>query len=168
MRVLMAIALWMLCWLPVQAGTVLPDSDATVRLEHTSIRETLPGQSISSAYFVIVNPYKYNLELVGASSPQSPRVEIHEHRHDNGMMQMRKLESVTVPAQGRLVFESGGLHLMLMDLPQPLRVGENVSLTLHFSAGETGAPLSIEAMVPVKNIRDTLQRPDDGHAHHMH
>ena len=38
-----------------------------------------------------------------------------------GIMQMRELLSVDVPAKGRVRFEPGGLHVMLVDLLRPLK-----------------------------------------------
>src|SRR5690606_7182859 len=99
-----------------------------------------------------------DIVLVAAGSDRSPRVEFHEHRHENGMMQMRKLESVTLPAGGQRVFETGGLHLMLLDLPAPLKAGEDVAITLTSATG--GA---VTVIMPVQRLQQTMQP-----AHHHH
>ncbi|HEY9036068.1 MAG TPA: copper chaperone PCu(A)C [Pseudomonadales bacterium] len=150
-------SLW-LCLLLCVSGVAA--ADAVVRVESPQVRETLPAQTVSSAYLTVINDGAADAVLIAASSDRSPRVEIHEHRHDNGMMQMRKLESVVVPAQGRLVFETGGLHLMLLDLPAPLRVGESVTLTLQF---QDGSQVTVSA--PVNSLQQTLQAPAPKHHH---
>ncbi len=141
--------------------SALAYSDSLLRVESPRVRETLPAQSVSSAYFTVVNDSAEDRELVAASSDRSPRVEIHEHRHDNGMMQMRKLESVSVSAGGQRVFETGGLHLMLLDLPQPLKAGESVSVILRFADGS-----ELSVLFPVQTLQQTLQTPDHSHHHH--
>lgn len=153
----------MKCWAMVLLAclSVSAYGDSLLAVESPRVRETLPAQSVSSAYFVVVNGGAEDAVLVSARSDRAPRVEIHEHRHENGMMQMRKLESITVPAQGRLVFETGGLHLMLLDLPVPLKAGETVPVTLRFASG-----IEVDAVFPVQTLQQTLQAPD--HAHHHH
>jgi copper(I)-binding protein len=47
-------------------------------------------------------------------------------------MQMRAAPSVDIPAGGRVVFEPGGLHVMLLDLAKPLQEGQRLPLTLIF------------------------------------
>jgi copper(I)-binding protein len=56
---------------------------------------------------------------------------------DNGMMRMRQIRGIDVPAQGRVALAPGGLHLMLFDLPAPLSVGTPVRLTLLLADGAT-------------------------------
>jgi copper(I)-binding protein len=54
-----------------------------------------------------------------------------------GMMTMREVESVAIPAGGTVAFEPGGYHVMLMDLAEPLEAGTTVEVTLTFAnAGE--------------------------------
>ena len=149
-------------WLLMCAALCAPvflNAESLIGVESPRVRETLPAQSVSSAYLTVVNRNEYDVILTGAASDRSPRVEIHEHRHENGMMKMRKLESIVVPAQGSLVFETGGLHLMLFDLPAPLKVGEAVSLELQFGDGNG---VTVEA--PVQGLQQTLQAPT--HSHH--
>jgi periplasmic copper chaperone A len=70
-------------------------------------------------------------------------------------MRMRPVTSVEVPAQGRVRFQPGGLHVMLIDLTQPLKEGQRSPLTLHAGSvrveavvqglGATAAPSQREA-----------------------
>jgi len=137
-------------------------SELSVHVMSPRVRETLPAQTVASAYFTVMNHGDKDVLLVSARSDRSPRVEIHEHRHDNGMMQMRKLESLVIPAHGQQVFQSGGLHLMLMDLPAPLKAGETVSVVLQFGDGA-----ELELLLPVQTLQETLQpAPAAGHMHH--
>ncbi|MFN3219437.1 MAG: copper chaperone PCu(A)C [Acidimicrobiales bacterium] len=45
-------------------------------------------------------------------------------------MTMQQVPSVEVPAGGTVVFEPGGYHVMLLELPDPLETGEEFDVTL--------------------------------------
>ena len=50
----------------------------------------------------------------------------------NGVMSMKMQKSVPVPAQQEVIFKPGGLHVMLFNLKQDLKVGDTMTLTLNF------------------------------------
>ena len=54
---------------------------------------------------------------------------------DGGMMKMRAVPSLEIRSGGRLELKPNGYHLMLLDLKQPLKVGEKFPLTLTFKRG---------------------------------
>ncbi len=83
--------------------------------------------------------------LIGFSSPACAHGELHTHIHDNGMMRMRQVEAIDIPAGGTAVLEPGGFHLMFIDLVQPLSEGESVPVTLMFEQAGT-----VEMSLPVK------------------
>ena len=58
-------------------------------------------------------------------------------------MTMQQVDSVDIPAGGSVAFEPGGLHVMLLDLPDPLEIGETFDLTLTTADG-------VEIIVPVE------------------
>jgi len=45
-------------------------------------------------------------------------------------MEMRQLESLELPAKQTVKLEPGGLHIMLLDLKNPLKSGDKVPLRL--------------------------------------
>ncbi len=84
--------------------------------------------------------------LVGFSSPACLAGELHTHIHDNGMMRMRQVEAIDVPAGGSVVLEPGGFHLMCIGLVEPLVEGQNIPVTLTFeNAGEVQLTLPVKA-----------------------
>ena len=103
------------------------------------VREPPGGHPIAAAYMVIVNNSDAATALVSAQSSVVERVEIHSMTHEDGQMRMRQVEQVLLPAGGRVVLESGGLHLMLMGLSNPLRAGDSIDLTLRFADGSVRA-----------------------------
>jgi len=50
----------------------------------------------------------------------------------NGVMSMKMQKSVPAPAQQEVIFKPGGLHVMLFNLKQDLKVGDTITLTLNF------------------------------------
>ena len=99
------------------------------------VREPPGGHPIAAAYMVIVNNSDAATALVSAQSSVVERVEIHSMTHEDGQMRMRQVEQVLLPAGGRVVLESGGLHLMLIGLSNLPRAGDSIDLTLHFADG---------------------------------
>ncbi len=92
-------------------------------------------------------------KLVAASSPLSQRLELHSHTMDNGVMKMRPVEKIDVPANAMTMLKSGGYHIMVFDVNKLPEKGSTVPLTLSFEkAGE----------VKVKAI---VGEPGDKHGH---
>ncbi len=91
-------------------------------------RATAPGQGSAAVYLRITS--QQQASIVAVSSPAADSAEMHSMTHDNGMMKMRKLEALPLPAKQEVVLGSGGNHLMLTGLKQPLKAGSSVPLTL--------------------------------------
>lgn len=84
--------------------------------------------------------------LIGFTSPNCTQPELHTHIHDNGMMKMRRVEAIDIPAGGEALLKPGGLHLMLIGLTTPLTEGATVPVTLIFEqAGEVPLSLPVKA-----------------------
>lgn len=99
-----------------------------------------------AAYFQVDNGGGKAARIVSARSPIAERAEFHTHETEGGVMKMRHLQSVEVPAQGGVSFEPGGLHVMLVGLKEPLVAGESFPLTLGFQeAGEIEVKVEITA-----------------------
>ena len=101
-------------------------------VDNAYIRGLLPGLEVTAAFFSLNNKTPITCELHGAETPVASSIEMHTHSHQQGVMQMRQLQSITVPAGEAVIFEPGGFHLMLFGVKQPLVVGEYYPLTLFF------------------------------------
>jgi periplasmic copper chaperone A len=55
----------------------------------------------------------------------------------SGAMTMQPVDSVPLPAGEPVSFAPGGYHLMLLDLAEPLTVGETIEITLTFEKAGT-------------------------------
>lgn len=93
-------------------------------------RATVPGQSGSAAYFTIRNAGGED-KLLTVSSPGAD-ASLHSTSMDNGVMRMRPLQALDIPANGTVELKPGGTHVMLMGLKQPLQAGSALELDLKF------------------------------------
>jgi len=121
-----------------------------VRIEQAWARATVPGQEVGAAYMQLTSAA--DLELVKAESPAAGTLEIHMMRMQDGVMEMRMLETLHLPAGKTVKLEPGGFHLMLIDLKEPLKDGGKVGVTLHFknARGETSTQ---QVDIPVRKKR---------------
>ena len=63
-------------------------------------------------------------------------------------MEMRQLESLELPAKQTVKLEPGGLHIMLLDLKNPLKLGDKVPLRLTLQrAGHSKTVVEVQAEV---------------------
>jgi len=106
-------------------------------------RETPPMARVGIAYLTITSLGEAD-RLVGYSTPACNRPELHTHIENDGIMQMRQVEAVEVPAGGVAELKPGGLHLMMIDLNQRLEEGATVDITLVFeNAGEVAVTVPV-------------------------
>lgn len=100
----------------------------------------------AAAYMKIHNMGEAADKIVAVSSPLAERVELHTHTMDNGVMRMRKVEAITLPAKGHTELKPGGLHLMIFGLKREIKKGEMLPLKLTLEgAGEIEIMASVGA-----------------------
>ena len=107
-------------------------------------RATLPEQTSSAAYFTIRNTGGADTLLTISS--QSGAASLHSTSMDNGVMRMRPLARLDVPANGTVELKPGGTHVMLMGLKSSLTPGSTIDLDLKFEkSGERHVTAKIRA-----------------------
>ena len=104
------------------------------------------GASMMAGYMKLENQGKAD-RLLSASSEVSEALELHQHVHDNGVMRMRKIDSIALPAKETIELKPQGLHLMFIRLKKPLVEGERFTVTLHF---EKAGKVPVEFVVDSK------------------
>lgn len=90
------------------------------------VQATVPGQPVAGAYMTLRSPVASR--LVAVSSNVSKNADVHSMSMDNGVMRMRHVESLDLPAHKAVTLAPGGLHLMLAGLAQPLKPGDVVEI----------------------------------------
>lgn len=111
----------------IHAGSANPPA----RVSGAWVRATVPAQTASGAFLQITSPYP--ARLVEVASDAAERVEIHSMTMDQGVMRMRQVKEVELPAKTPVKFSPGGFHLMLMGLKKTLKPGDEVNLSLTVS-----------------------------------
>lgn len=117
-----------------------------VEISGAVIGETPPGQTVAGAHFTITNNNGVDCVLTGAASDVSPRVELHGHSHQDGVMRMRPLASLPVAGGATLDSRTQGFHLMLHDLDDGVTAGETLDIRLDFGdCGMVAVPFRVQS-----------------------
>jgi copper(I)-binding protein len=87
------------------------------------------------AYLTIQSPTPDR--LVAASTPVAKSAELHTMSMSGGVMQMRSVPGIDIPAGQPVSLKPGGEHIMLMGLDHALREGQHFPLTLTFEKAGT-------------------------------
>ena len=107
--------------------------------------------AMAAGYLVIENGGGTADELTSVTSDLAQDVTVHKTTGQS----MREVAGLKVPADGELVLESGGNHLMFENLKRKPKEGETVSLRLNFTKSE-----AITVEMPVKSA---TYQPTSGH-----
>jgi copper(I)-binding protein len=83
----------------------------------------------------LVNVAPEDLTLVSIESTAFDKVEMHEMATVDGLMKMKKIVDLVIPANGQVRFTPGGRHLMLLGPKERPTAGQVVELTLVFESG---------------------------------
>ena len=72
-----------------------------------------PNKESPSAGYFVAHGGDAGVQIRGVLTAYAVRVEMHESVMDKGVMTMKPIDSVDVPAKGEVAFAPGGKHLML-------------------------------------------------------
>ncbi|WP_330282837.1 copper chaperone PCu(A)C [Streptomyces sp. NBC_00588] len=125
--------------------------DAKPELSVSSSYMPQPVSDMAAGFVTITNDGGAKDELTSVTSDAAGSVTVHRTVGQS----MEQVKSLDIPAHGRLVFQSGGNHLMFENLKQKPKQGQKVSVELHFA--ESG-PIRVE--MPVKSA---TYNPANGH-----
>jgi len=127
-------------------------------------RATVQGQKATGAFMKITA--KDNAKLVGASSPVTGVVEVHEMKMDKDIMKMAALPNgLDLPAGKAVELKPGGYHVMLMDLKAPLAKDSTIPLTLTVQDAK-GVKSTVELKLLVGMQAPAM--PSHDHSTHKH
>jgi len=131
---------------------------------HDAYARTSTAMSQSGAAFMIIHNHSdTDCHISGVRSDVAERTELHTHTEDaQGVMRMVEVvEGFALPADGEVVLERGGNHVMFLGLNQTLTQDDVIDVTFVFA---DGAESTVEVTV------DSERQPDaHGHSHgHSH
>ncbi|MFZ5523013.1 MAG: copper chaperone PCu(A)C [Pseudomonadota bacterium] len=136
-----------------------------IQIEGAWLRATAPGQDAASVDLSITS--KQPAILLGVSSTASRAVEMHSMTHREGMMKMREVEAIELPAGKRVSLGESGYHLMLVGLKVPLKAGDKIPLTLTIKL-TNNRTVKVKAVAEVKPLTATKAPSQQGEHEHMH
>ncbi len=138
-------------------------------------RAMVPRATTSAVYMTLINRSVHDKVLEKAETPVAGLVQIHTSETDaSGTMRMRAVPGVVIEGGKGVEFAPGGVHIMLMQVGEPLQEGAEMPLTLIFKDGT-----KMNVRVPVKPINfqpesmagdapPMSDMHDHGHDHHHH
>lgn len=144
----------------VAAMLAAPACAADLEVSNPWIRGTVAGQKATGAFMDLNS--RSGATLVGAASPVAGVVEVHEMSMDGGVMKMRAIPKLEVPAGKAVALKPGGYHVMLMDLKKPLTKGDMVPVSLKL-LGKDGKTETVEIKAEVRDLTASMPA---GHDHH--
>ena len=122
---------------------------AEVTITDAWVRGTVPAQTSTGAYMKIKSTE--DAKIVAASSPAAKIVEIHEMAMANGVMEMKAVPALMLPAGKAVELKSGGYHVMMMELAKPLKAGDKVPITFTVE-GKDGRKTAVEVKADVRPL----------------
>jgi copper(I)-binding protein len=138
---LAALGAGFILFLAVAAGASAQGSD--VQIKEPWARATPGGAQTAAAYATIVSAA--GDRLIGAATPVAQKADLHEMAMDGGVMKMRAVDGIDLPAGKPVTLKPGGYHIMLTGLNQPLKEGQSFALTLIFEkAGKQDVTVTVQ------------------------
>lgn len=146
MRTLSIAVLAALLALTASAAQAQDYTIGSIRISKVWTREVPGGAKVAGAYMTITNTGSAPDTLIGGSASIAGAFEVHEMSMTDGIMRMRQLTPGLVIKPGEtVVLKPGAIHIMLMDLKQPPKVGRTISGTLVFEkAGKVDITYKVE------------------------
>jgi len=132
-----------------------------VKVESAWARATVQGQKATGAFMKLTAPQA--TRLVSVSTPVAGVAEIHEMKMDGGVMKMRAVPVLDLPANQPVELKPGSYHLMLMDLKAPLMKDSSVALTLVFKDAK-----GVESKQQISVLVNTGMSAEHSHGQHQH
>lgn len=149
------------CLIVMSQLVVAGSAGEMVMVDDPYVRAVPPGQPNSASFMSLHNMSDKDIALVGASSSAAEVVELHTHTMEDGMMRMRRVEQIDLPAGEVTSLKPGGLHVMLIGLKQKLVPGEKIGLSLSFDDGS-----ELKVVAPVRKLRMQMKPSDQSeHSH---
>jgi len=147
-----------LCW-NASAGA------GDIQIEAAWARATAPGQGAASVDLTITS--KQAATLTGVASNVAQSVEMHSMTYQDGVMKMRRVKAIALPAGKAMNLGESGYHLMLVGLKAPFAAGESIPLTLAIKLpGKRMVQVEIKVEVkPLTTLKPAARTDEHEHQH---
>ncbi len=135
MNLKLTIATTLLCL--ASAAQAADYKAGSIEVKQVWSRETPPTAQVGGGFMTLNNSGKSDDALVAIKAGVSGKVELHTHTMEDGVMKMREVPKIVVPAGGKTELKPGSFHVMFIDMKAPFKAGDKFPATLVFEkAGE--------------------------------
>lgn len=118
---------------------------ADISVADAWVRPTIGQATVTAGYLSILNSGLESDRLIAVEADGVAKTEVHRtSMAENGVMRMRPVNGLDIPAGENVTFKQGADHLMLMGVATPLKDGDEISLTLRF---ERSGAIQVNAVV---------------------
>ncbi len=124
------LALFLLTLSSANAADTATVGDITVSKAWS--RASTGAKRPGGSFLTIVNNGSAADRLIAAETPAAGKSELHNHIMEDGMMKMRHVMAVDIPAGGMTMLKPGSFHVMMFDLKDLLKEGDMFPMTLTF------------------------------------
>jgi hypothetical protein len=123
----------------------------TLEIKHPYARATAAGAKVGGGFMIINNSGTQPDKLLSITEAIfAGKVEVHETKMINNVMEMRELkQGLVIPANGKVELKPGAYHVMFMDLKEPLTKGKKYKAKLNFEKAG-----SVEVEFYAEDIKD--------------
>lgn len=115
----------------------LPAAAESLQITEAWIKNLPMAVPVRAGYMHISNNQNTEITIVSLQSKSFESIEIHQSMEVNGMMGMRPVDALSIPAGGSLELAPGGFHLMMMNPQEELVPGQKVTVTLYYQNQNT-------------------------------
>ncbi|SEQ27020.1 hypothetical protein SAMN04488038_10595 [Solimonas aquatica] len=134
---------------PPPAAEAAVASQGAISAQAPWVRAAPPGASVTAGYLKLRNDGDQAVQVIAVHSEAAGETMMHSMATENGLMQMRMLERLEIPAHGSVALAPGGTHLMLMGLKQALSAGDEVTVSFRLDNGqELSVPFPVRETAP--------------------
>jgi periplasmic copper chaperone A len=129
------------------------------------VGESVPGQTTATIQLNLTTVKA--VKLISASSTLAEAIEFHSLMKQKGVIKRHVVPSLHIPEHSTTTFGANGLFLMMTGLKQPLKIGDQVPLTLQYVFPDKQVK-TINAIVEVKPMELSYKHygPQEVYDHH--
>lgn len=131
----MALRALLLITCSIMANHSIASNEVTI--SDAWVRATPPGKMMTAGYASIKNGGRGAITIVGISSAIAGHASLHETRIDRDRSTMRPVKRLSIDAGEQVSLQPGGLHIMLMNLSEPLSEGQSIDICLELENNES-------------------------------
>lgn len=110
---------------------ILNSFSPKINIENAWVRPAGKGMN-SALYFSINNQTNKTDELYKVEASIAWAIQLHKTINKNGLMEMKQIKSVEIPANQTVKFAPGGYHVMLIRLKEEIKPGSKINFTFYF------------------------------------